>query len=254
MENKPDIATVVWTHLVLGLVITAEAAFLFFGMRFVMPACKRIVTYAATDADTTYAIIPGSNLFLGLLHMPVYNPVSWLLAFAIIWGLFEWRLRNRSKQQLRLAVMSSLAFLLFSVVAMFTVIMVIPTAKAADRLNARHPEPVVTARMVKLDRLVGEIEQALKANDLAKADDLSHTAMGAANDLALTGDAAPVLLTSTEPMKVEALRSDLDAMATSMRAAWFAARTRNTKRIQPTMQEFREAYAQVKKDTAGPSK
>jgi hypothetical protein len=168
------------------------------------------------------------------------------MAFAIIWGLFEWRVRGENKPKLRLAAMTSLSLLLFVVVATFAAIMVIPTAKAAERLNARHLEPIVAERMAALDRLVGQLEQALAKNDLSTADDLAHTAMGAANDLANTGSAASTLLTSTEPARIEALRAELDTMASSMREAWFAARISHAEQIPAAMQKFRAAYAQVK--------
>jgi hypothetical protein len=235
-----------WTHLALGLVIALEASFIVLGMRFVVPACKRIVSFADTDVARFYTIIPGTSSFLGLLHMPAYNTISWLIAFAIIWGLFEWRVRGENKPKLRLAAMTSLSLLLFVVVATFAAIMVIPTAKAAERLNARHPEPIVAERMAALDRLVGQLEQALAKNDLSTADDLAHTAMGAANDLANTGSAASTLLTSTEPARIEALRAELDTMASSMREAWFAARISHAEQIPAAMQKFRAAYAQVK--------
>jgi HPt (histidine-containing phosphotransfer) domain-containing protein len=100
--------------------------------------------------------------------------------------------------------------------------------------------------MAALDRLVGQLEQALAKNDLSTADDLAHTAMGAANDLANTGSAASTLLTSTEPARIEALRAELDTMASSMREAWFAARISHAEQIPAAMQKFRAAYAQVK--------
>jgi len=94
------------------------------------------------------------------------------------------------------------------------------------------------------------LEEALLKNDLAAADDLAHTAMGAANDLANTGAAASTLLTFTDHAKIEALRTQLDLMAASMREAWFAARTHRLDQIQPAMKRFREAYAHIKNDSS----
>jgi hypothetical protein len=237
-----------WTHLTLGLIIVAEISFIVLGMRFLMPACRRIVSFADTDIAGFYSIIPGSNSFLALLHMPAYNTISWLIAFAVLWGLFEWRVRNENKPKLRLAAMTSLSLLLFVVVAMFAAIMVIPTAKAAERLNARHPEPIVAERMAILDRLVGQLEQAVVKNDLPMADDFAHTAMGAANDLANTGAAASTLLLSPEPARVKTLRAELDTMASAMQEAWFAARTRHAEQIPAPLQKFCAAFAQVKNE------
>ena len=240
----------VWAHFALGLMIAVEAAFIILGMWFVMPACKRIVLYADTDGRGLYSFIPGAKGFLGLLHLAAYHPAWWVSAFAIAWVLFEWRVKDENKRWLRLSLMVSLALLLFAVVAMFTTLMVIPTVRAAERLNARYPEPIVAERMATLDRLVSQLEQALVKKDLPGADELAHEAMGAAQDLAKTGAAASTLLTLTEQPRIEEIRVQLDSMESSMRGAWFAARRRKPEQIQPSMQKFREAYAQLKKETA----
>lgn len=250
MKVKLGKMAMAWTHFALGLILVTEVAFIIVGMRFIMPACKRILTYVDTDVSGFYTFIPGATDFLGLLHTMAYQTGWWLVAFAIAWVLFEWLVRGGSKQWLRLSALTSLSLLLFAMVVMFTALLVIPTAKAADQLNARHPEPMVAARMATLDRLVGPLEEALLKNDLAAADDLAHTAMGAANDLANTGAAASTLLASTEHARIETLRSQLDLMAASMREAWFAARTRKPDQIQPAMKRFREAYAYIKNDTS----
>lgn len=254
MKIKLGTVAMAWAHFALGLIILGEAAFIILGMRFVLPACKRILTYVDTDESGFYAFMPGATVFLGLLHTMAYQTGWWVIAFAVAWALFEWRMRGERKQWMRLSALTSLSLLLFAVVVTFTALLVIPTAKAADRLNARHPEPIVAARMATLDRLVGRLDEALVKNDLAAADDLAHTAMGAANDLANTGAAASTLLTSTEQSRIEALRRQLDLMASSMRQAWFAARTRQPEQIQPAMKKFREAYARIKDDTVPSAK
>ena len=250
MKVKLGTMAMAWTHFALGLLLVTEVAFIIVGVRFIMPACKRILTYVDTDVSGFYTFIPGATDFLGLLHTMAFQTGWWLTAFAIAWAIFEWRVQGESKQWLRLSALTSLSLLLFAAVVMFTVLMVIPTVKAADQLNAQNPEQMVASRMATLDRLVGPLEEALLKNDLAAADDLAHTAMGAANDLANTGAAASTLLTFTDHAKIEALRTQLDLMASSMREAWFAARTRKLDQIQPAMKRFREAYANIKNDTS----
>jgi hypothetical protein len=249
MKVKPANWAIVWTHFALGLIIVAEITFIILGMRFIAPGCRRVLTYVDTDVSGFYAFMPGATYLLGLLHSIAYQTGWWLIAFAIAWALFEWRVPREGKQGLRLSALTSLALLQFVAIAMFAVLVALPTAKAADRLNARHPEPMVAERMAALDRLLGGIDEALAKNDLTKADDLAHTAMGAAIVLANTGAAAPTLLTSAEPLKIEAMRRELDLMATSMREAWFAARRRKAEQIQPALKKFREAYAYIKNQT-----
>jgi len=68
MKVKLGNVAMAWTHFALGLIIVGEAAFIILGMRFVLPACKRILTYVDTDVHGFYAFMPGATDFLGLLH------------------------------------------------------------------------------------------------------------------------------------------------------------------------------------------
>lgn len=244
MKPKFGLSTA-WPHFALGLLILAEVAFIILGMRFWLPACRRVLTYVDTDVTGFYTFIPGANDFLAVLHSAAYQTAWWVVAFSIAWALFERSVKAENKLRLRFSILATLALMLFVVTIIFATLLVIPTAKAADRLNARDPRPEVAARMATLDRLLPQLEQALLTNDLPKADDLSHTAMGAANDLENTGAAASTLLTSTDQAKVEVLRADLNSMASAMREAWIAARRRHPEQIKAPMQKFRDAYARV---------
>jgi hypothetical protein len=247
--NLGPLATT-WAYSALGLTIVAEVTSIILGMRFLAPACRRVLTYVDADVTGSYAFMPGAKNLLAVLHSAAYQTLWWMVAFAIAWALFEWSVKTENKQRLRLSILASLALMLFVVTIIFTVLLIIPTAKAADRLNARDPGPEVAGRIATLDRLLPQLEQALLTNDLPKADDLAHNAMGAANDLENTGAAASTLLTSTEQAKVEILRADLNSMASAMREAWIAARRRHPEQIQVPMQKFREAYARVKNEAA----
>jgi hypothetical protein len=196
--------------------------------------------------------MPGASAIFGVLHTVAYHTECWLVGFAIAWALAELRVQGENKRWFRLSALTSLTLLLFIVIVMFTLLLVIPTAKAADRLNARHPEPVVVTQLTTLDSLVDRLEHALVESNLEEADDLAHSAMGAAFELANTGAAAPTLLTLTQQTRIEAVRAELDLMAPSMRDAWFAARRRKPELIEPAMQEFRQAYARMKSELAKP--
>src|SRR5215468_560450 len=111
MKTIPARIAIAWTHLALGLILVAEVAFIIVGMRFIMPACKRILTYVDKDGSGFYAFMPGATDLLGLLHTMAYQTGWWLLAFAIAWALFEWRMRGENKQWVRLSVLTSLALL-----------------------------------------------------------------------------------------------------------------------------------------------
>jgi hypothetical protein len=235
----------VWLHLALGLMIAAEAGFIVVGMRLVMPMCARIVSYADTDHRGLSAFMFGATQLLGMLHLAEDYAAWWAIALAVACGLFEWRMRGQSKASLRLSAMVLTSLLLFAVVAMLTALMVIPTARAAQRLNARHPEPIVAVRMAALDRLVGQLDQALLKQDWPAVHELAHEATGAAEDLAKTGAAASTLLTLNQETRVERLRTQLESMESSMEATWAASRKGDAEQVKSGIQKFHEAYEAV---------
>jgi hypothetical protein len=253
MKIRPVLARILSAHFILGLMIVTEVAFIVLAMRFVLPACRRIATYVDSGRLDFYASTRWANNFLAVLHVPVYNLTLTILCVAAAWGLFRRYVPAATRPAVRLSALASLAAMLFAVVAVLSGLMIVPTAKAADRLNARYPEPIVAERLATLDRLIGGIEQAMVNHDLATADDLSHTAMGAANDLENTGDAASTLLTSNDPARVIWLRAQLRTMASAMREAWFAARQRRADQVEAPLQRFRAAYALVKRATTRPT-
>src|SRR5689334_10797066 len=114
MKVKLGNMAMAWTHFALGLILVTEVAFIIVGMRFIMPSCKRILTYVDTDVSGFYTFIPGATNFLGLLHTMAYQTGWWLIAFAIAWAIFEWRVQGESKQWLRLSALTSLSLLLFA--------------------------------------------------------------------------------------------------------------------------------------------
>ena len=75
------------------------------------------------------------------------------------WGLFRRCVPAARRPAVRLSVLTSLVMMLFAIVAVFSGLMIIPTAKAGDRLNARYPEPIVAERLAKLDRLIGPLNR-----------------------------------------------------------------------------------------------
>src|SRR4051812_1470977 len=89
MKIRPILARLLSAHSILGLMIATEVAFIVLAMRFVLPACRRIATYADGGGLNFYASTPWANNFLSVLHIPVYNLTLTVLCVAAAWGLFR---------------------------------------------------------------------------------------------------------------------------------------------------------------------
>src|SRR5262249_40919294 len=114
MRIKSLLSRVLWPHFVLGLMIAMEVALIVLGMRFVMPACRRILSYADGDGRGFYASTPWVSTFLGVLHVAAYNVTLWAVVFAVAWGLFRRYIPGGAKPAVRLLVLASLATVLFA--------------------------------------------------------------------------------------------------------------------------------------------
>jgi hypothetical protein len=244
-------AATIWVHLALGLIIAGALAFLGVGLVFITPICNKVVMDSATGPRGFDAFLPGATSFLALLHLLVDHAAWWVGALLLVGMTFEWRVRAESKPAWRLSALSGAALLTGVAATAFAALMVIPTVKAAQQVNARHPEQIVRGRMATLDRSVRQLERALVVRDWPIVRESAHVAMGAADDLATTGAAAATMLTLGESTKIEELRKRFDVMADALRKAWAASRRDgNVERTEAAMQTFHEAYRDVPREPA----
>jgi hypothetical protein len=255
MKIKLAVAANTWTHLALAAVIVAEASFIFLGMRFLMPACRRLVLLSGLDSNDAYGFMPGGTLLLGLLGS-ARAILPWLLiAFVVGWIIFEWSARGGSKRGFRLSVMTSMSLVLFGIAVAFAALMLIPAVKAGERMSARYPEPVVTSQIVSLDRLVGELDSAVAKQDWPATHLISHEGGGAAQNLVLIGDSASALLTLNQQAKIDDIRAHLESVKSFMQEIWAASRRDGEPdRIETAMRGLHTAYGELKADIPQPPK
>jgi hypothetical protein len=251
MKRKLSRAAIVWVQLAFGVMIAGALAFLGVGLVFVAPICNRLVLDSAAGPRGFDAFLPGATSFLALLHLLVDYAAWWAVALLIVGVIFERRVRAENKPVWRLSALGGTALLTGAAAMVFAALMVIPTVKAAQQVNARHPEPFVRGRMATLDHSVRQLDEALVARDWPTVHESAHVAMGAADDLATTGAAAATLLTFSESTKLEELRKRFDVMADALRKAWAASRRDgNVERAEAAMQMFHEAYRDVPREPA----
>ena len=251
MKTMLGRAASIWVHLALGMTIVGALAFLGGGLVYVTPICNKFVMDSAAGPRGFDAFLPGAASFLALLHLLVDYAAWWAVALLFVGVIFEWRIRAENKPAWRLSALGGGALLTGVAAMAFAALMVIPTVKAAQQVNARRPEQFVRGRMATLDQSVRQLDEALVAKDWPTVHESAHVAAGAAEDLAATGAAAATMLTFGESTKIEELRKRFDVMADALRKAWRASRRDgNVERAEAAMQMFHEAYRDVPREPA----
>jgi hypothetical protein len=238
-----------WAHLTLAAVIAAEASFIFLGIRFLMPACRRLVLLSGMAPTDAYGFMPGGMLLSGLLSL-AKDKLPWLvIAFAVGWIVVEWIMRAENRRALRISMMTSVSLVLFGVAVALATLTIVPIVNAGQRMSSRYPEPVVSSQMAALDRFMTQLDDAVAKQDWAAVHLISHEGGGAAQNLVLTGDAASALLTVNMETKIRDIRIHLGSVQSFMLEVWAASRRAGEgDRIETAMRGLHTAYGDLRED------
>ena len=255
MKDKLNSAANTWTHLTLAAVVAAEASFIFLGIRFLMPACRRLVLLSGMAPTDAYGFMPGGMLLSGWLSL-AKDKLSWLvIAFAVGWIVAEWSLRAEHRRALRISTMTSMSLVLFGVAVALATLMIVPIVNAGQRMSSRFPEPVVSSQMAALDQLMTQLDDAVAKQDWAAVHLISHEGGGAAQNLILTGDAASALLTVNMETKIRDIRAQLASVQSNMLEVWAVSRRAGERdRIETAMRGLHTAYGELKAEIPQPPK
>jgi hypothetical protein len=243
-----------WAHIALAVVIALEVLFIIFAAVFIAPRMQMFVREGWIGIDRSepaIAWIPGFFYFQDW----VANNTTWLLlGAAVLWGLFEWRVRSENKSLMRLSAFGTVALVLIVVVMMTGAALVLPVAVGVPQLIHRQPEPIVLNLTDYIDRSVSSIEEAQAKKDwdaiqkhLAEA---SH-ALGALDQM---GAAAPTLASLREQPKVDQLRAQLKSARESLGDAQTASWDRDVGRLEAALKKFHETYGLVQAAAPGAGK
>lgn len=232
-------------HLGLALVIALEALFLTFLVMFIVPKFKKLMADGVIDP----AVLEEQGVtwmphFLGNLAAVTGNYTTHLvLGAAVLWGLFEWRVKSENKSLMRLTVMGGVAVKLLAVIVIATGSMVVSFSLAAPPL-ARMARPFAAEQVTAVDTATAAVEAAVVKSDWAAA--AEQTDRAAAALTRLSGGPAVASLTGREPPTTDELRDRTSSAQDHLRALRQALGDMNTGRATKALAEFRTAFAPVR--------
>jgi hypothetical protein len=240
-----------WAHLALGGAIVLEVVFLTFALVFLVPKFERItrdVNYNPAS-EPALAWVPS---FLRGLHW-MGNNVTWcLLLVAVVWGLFEWRIRSENKSTMRLSAMGSAALGLMIAVSLTGFALVVPFMLMIPEIEAAPPEPLVRDLQARVDQSLKALEEARKKKDweaIQKNVNQAASAMGSMNH---QGASAPTLAALGEQAKIDELRAELKSASQHLWEANRASWEKDSERFEEAMRNFDRAYGKIRKNMAKP--
>jgi len=197
------------------------------------------------DNPSAQEFLSRADSCLQSLTWVAFHWLAWLIAAAVAWGLFEWRVRSENKSLMRLSGLSVVAVVLSVVMGATASALVVPYVIAVPELYARKPEPIVLDRLASLDKSISELDAAMADADWVHRREHAMQVYGDLRRLSDMGAAAPTLVSLPERMKIDDVRASLKSAGDFLFEAQNAMAEGDVARTNAALASFRKAYAQV---------
>jgi hypothetical protein len=221
-------------HLLLGLVIALELWFLVFATIFLVPKFQKLNSDGLVDSTQ----LREHNLqwmpaFLHDLAHGIEFQLPWLLlAAAILWGLFEWRVRSEHKSFMRLSAFGTVAAVLMIVVSLTAAAMILPFLVGAPMKIQVHAN-LAAMQIASIDDSVSSIEKAIPMPDWQEMEKNARGAFRSAVSLRL--------VTALPDTANTSLSDTLQALDDALKAI----QAKDTGRLKAALEQFHKSYAPV---------
>jgi hypothetical protein len=228
------------------LAIVLNFWWLNFAAIFLVPKFQKLAEDGVIDLD--YLAEQGFSWMPALLeavHFCAAEYAGWfLLAAAVLVGLFEWRMRSHNKTLIRLLIFGTVVFLLSVVSVLVGVALAIPQLQSGP-VTSRMAVTFAKVQIEHLDASIGAMEQALLKEDWEALKAPAATASQALYNL---DKARPAVrgLWSRESPSVEEMRSlvaQANAAMTDIRQAII---NNNAAEMELGLRKLRQAYAPLR--------
>lgn len=232
----------------LGLVavIALEALFLVFMTMIIVPRFQKLMQ----DGYVEYAVIEEQGVtwmpaFLGNMQDITDRHTTFIvLGAALVWGLFEWRVRSENKAFMRLAALGFAALVLLVLVVLTAATMLISFTLAMPAMG-RMSRPFALEQVAAIEASLGALEEGLAKKDWPAMKDPGEQAAGALERLS-QGPALTSFTKWNESPTVDDLRNHVRAARESLRTAQQAIAARDADRATAALGEFRKEFTPVR--------
>lgn len=235
-----------WAYIATVGLIALELLFISFHVVFVLPKFQKLTQDGVIDPvifeEQGLTWVPR---FLNGLSDLVDHFTTWLLlAVAVLWGLFEWRVKTENKPFIRMSAFGTAAVGLLVVIVLMSGSLVVSFELGAPALGPMT-RPWALEQVATIDAAVGGLKQALEKKDWAAMQEQAEKASAATGRL-LKGPAVVALVPRGNGAQTNELRARLKSASERLAEAQQAIRDKDAGRLAAALKQFREVYGPVR--------
>jgi hypothetical protein len=236
-----------WAYLALAVVLVLEVFYIFFAVKFQLPKMQKLRADGMFDMDAhTEPTISWAMSFLNRVQWTWDTLAGWLvLLLAVLWGLFEWKVRSENKTYMRLSALGTLAVGMI-VVVVFTALSQEVSFYLGLPGISRLSRPHALEQMANVDKSVRALEQVVGKKDWEAVQKYANQAAQDVNFLAgvAMGIPRPML---EEKLTVPELRERLKSAKECLLEAGEASREKDAERVTAALERFHKLYDPIGK-------
>lgn len=230
-------------HVALLAVIAVEALFITFAVGrplYILLYCKAAGHISVDDLPHVLWLIDFAQDVASAWNSAIW----WLPPLAVLWGLFEWRVRSEHKSLVRLSALGTAAIALTLVVVVMAGALSLPYMTGI--ISSSIARPFARETIVLIDESIAAVEEAMEAEDWKAVQKDLQTAKERTHrfDIGPTLDGVSNGL--NPPMGIrqsrEELRGFLNAAQKSLQEAALAAYRQDMPALETAMKRFHDAY------------
>jgi hypothetical protein len=244
-----------WAYLAVGGVFLMELLYLGFAAKFLLPKMQKLkVDGMFAFDDRSEPMVAWMDSFLHRVEWAWQTlSVMLFLLLAVLWGLFEWRVRSENKPFMRLAALGTAALGLMLVVVLTAGSQEVPFYVGLPAMG-QISAPFASEQMASIDRSVSAIEQALPKKDWEAIQDQANRASGAVNRLGVAAGGISALKALEGKPTATELRARLKSANEWLLEAQQAGREKDAERLTAALQKFHDLYGPIEKAARKPPK
>jgi hypothetical protein len=243
-----------WAHLVLVCVVALEVLTLTLATMFLVPRFDKFTRDGLIDRavfqESAAHWIPA--FLRGLKEVGEY--ATWMvLGVAVVWGLFEWRVRSENKSFIRLSALGTAAVGLMVAVFFTMAAQTLPFFLSVPGM-AKVSAQLGSEQMASIDTSVSAIERALPKKDWEAMQENANRASRGLDTLAKAPFALPAATSRAQKPTVDDQLTLLNAANESLREAQQAIQAKDPERLEAALREFRQSYGPVREAAKKPQR
>jgi hypothetical protein len=236
---------ITWAYLGLTAVIALEALFITFNVIYIIPKFQRLMHDGMIDsvALDEQGVLWMVHILLEVKRIGGQYTLWLILVPAVLWGLFEWRVRSEHKPFMRLAALGTTAMALMFVVILTTASMLIMFCLAMPALSV-IARPWAMERVVSIDNAIDAFEKAQAIKDWPAMKE--HAEKAIQGSIQLGSGPVVSIAPRNDSGKAENLRRHVSSVQIILSDLRFAAVERDEQKIESSLRQFRKAFEPVR--------